>query len=972
MGQAKQTSSMADDKDVNKRQEELVVGHKTGMPPARNGSRAADAAAESMLALESKIVMKIADDAKPSTTNAAAAAAARASLSTLEQDALAKEAARPQNANSVARASLEALEDKIAIKTAAMATTDPVTVATTAEQKLTTFEQDLLAKGGILPSSETPRVLLASFEDEVAMKIAARTPASAAAATTQQRLEQERLANETVIPKHSTARASLASLEDEVNRKATAMPPTGTATATKQLRLTPLDQDILTIGDDNSTDPHTMLSPLENYVNGNIFGGGSATPAAYTLDQLPPGAYSAQGGHPGPPPSSSFTTQHQLSISDVEQPEASAREGNTEEGLAVARKVFEGNPPIQLDLPIAQLEGNRKTNLQAKVRSFRLRACMWFLCGVLLLVVAIVIPVILLQNDGDTSIVVRPAEDLTSSPTQAPTLSPNDAALQALLPDYTVNEILLNQDSPQAQAYQWMLSDPLFKRDNTHWRLSQRFALATLFYAAGGENWTHNDNWLDYEKHECHWFSRDDYKSVRAFDTYNPMEHVHLNPCNLPTSSSDEIREEDMQEYQQLWLQGNNLKGSIPPEMFLLSSLRSVALRANQDLSGPIPTQVGLLNQLEAFAVSFTAVSGSIPSEFGALSPILRSLTLSVCQFSGTMPTELGRLARLHELMLDANRLSGAPPTELGNLSNLHWIMLAGNLFTGTFPAWVTRLSKLEEVHLEMNSFHGSVPTEIGQLKGLKTMSFFESGISGPIPTEVGLLTKVRKLYLDSNWITGTLPSEIGQLTGLANFWAGWADLTGTIPSELGQCSWLYYLMLGGTLLSGTIPTELGNLPGNLSLIPTNHVEFDEVMTVDLNSCFLTGPIPSELGSRESLIKLNLENNQFSGFIPSELGMIHSLEYLWLGTNGLSGTIPPEIGLMSTLNVFNLTNNPFISGIVPVPLCEYTYFDCTEIACGCDCSCATLVDANSSSMAVSGGTANWSSSKTDPMENDLV
>ena len=52
---------------------------------------------------------------------------------------------------------------------------------------------------------------------------------------------------------------------------------------------------------------------------------------------------------------------------------------------------------------------------------------------------------------------------------------------------------------------------------------------------------------------------------------------------------------------------------------------------------------------------------------------------------------------------------------------------------------------------------------------------------------------------------------------------------------------------------------------------------------IDLSENQLTGEIPPELGSYETLISLNLSKNQLTGEIPSELGNLDSLDSLPLG-----------------------------------------------------------------------------------------
>lgn len=79
------------------------------------------------------------------------------------------------------------------------------------------------------------------------------------------------------------------------------------------------------------------------------------------------------------------------------------------------------------------------------------------------------------------------------------------------------------------------------------------------------------------------------------------------------------------------------LKGRLPPELGLLTSLSLLDLHDNW-LSGPIPTEIGLLQ-------------------------MLFSLQLQENRLTGKVPTELGRLTRLTVLFMNNNALTGRNPT---------------------------------------------------------------------------------------------------------------------------------------------------------------------------------------------------------------------------------------------------------------------------------------------------------------------
>ena len=104
-------------------------------------------------------------------------------------------------------------------------------------------------------------------------------------------------------------------------------------------------------------------------------------------------------------------------------------------------------------------------------------------------------------------------------------------------------------------------------------------------------------------------------------------------------------------------------------------------LDSNQ-LSGPIPSELGDLYNLQGLWLGDNQLSGPIPPELGNLAN-LEELWLSNNQLSGSIPPELGNLANLEELWLSNNQLSGSIPPELGNLANLQGLWLGDNQFSG-------------------------------------------------------------------------------------------------------------------------------------------------------------------------------------------------------------------------------------------------------------------------------------------------
>ena len=157
--------------------------------------------------------------------------------------------------------------------------------------------------------------------------------------------------------------------------------------------------------------------------------------------------------------------------------------------------------------------------------------------------------------------------------------------------------------SSQRRAFDWLVNDTMLY-DYPEWRLRQRFALATLFYASGGEtSWFDKTAWLSLDRHECDWYHR------QAFGLLG-VNIAQAADFEMPCHSGI---------YQHLWLNTNKLRGSLPFELFeMLPSLRTISLHAN-DLSGTLSPAIGRLSSLEAVSLASTNLFGPIPSEVGLL-----------------------------------------------------------------------------------------------------------------------------------------------------------------------------------------------------------------------------------------------------------------------------------------------------------------------------------------------------------------
>ena len=118
----------------------------------------------------------------------------------------------------------------------------------------------------------------------------------------------------------------------------------------------------------------------------------------------------------------------------------------------------------------------------------------------------------------------------------------------------------------------------------------------------------------------------------------------------------------------------------------------------SNELSGPIPPELGGLSNVGALYLQGNALSGPIPPELGGLSNLGR-LGLGENELAGPIPTTFDGLASLTELELSHNRgLAGAMPAGLRNLSL--WALIANGTELcvprePAFEEWLATITRL-------------------------------------------------------------------------------------------------------------------------------------------------------------------------------------------------------------------------------------------------------------------------------------
>jgi hypothetical protein len=456
---------------------------------------------------------------------------------------------------------------------------------------------------------------------------------------------------------------------------------------------------------------------------------------------------------------------------DIEAPPPQGREGDGDGDQELIPVALTVSPPPELLERIHELEDKQRVageaipvdmDEQHRMEDANRRKQRWIVGGCMILALAILGTVLGVTLGRKSPPSPTPE---TAAPTPTPT-SDRFASLKTMIESVSFDggAALSDPLSPQYKALTWLDGNEHLMEYSTR-KAIQRYVLAVFYYSASGEGWTESDGWLT-DEDECTWFS-------------------HSNSSLCDESGA----------FLRLRLEDNNLVGSLPSELALLSD-SLLHLRFKDDmLTGTLATELGLLTNVEFFQFYNTDLRGTIPTELGRLK----------------MKSDNGTA-----FYLEGNSLSGTIPPEVVAFPGVQYLSLAyNNDLTGSIPSEIGIASSLLALVLVGTKLEGKIPTELGKLVALEDLFLASNMLSGPIPSEVGLLVNLEGLYLSGNLLSGSIPDEIGRLTNLLymeieNNW-----LRGPIPSSIGNLSKLQHLSmdgLGGSGLNGTIPAELGNL----------------------------------------------------------------------------------------------------------------------------------------------------------------
>ena len=205
------------------------------------------------------------------------------------------------------------------------------------------------------------------------------------------------------------------------------------------------------------------------------------------------------------------------------------------------------------------------------------------------------------------------------------------------------------------------------------------------------------------------------------------------------------------------------------------------------------------------------------------------------------------------------------------------------------------------------------------------------------------------------------LPSEFTGLKSLEKLQLSYNLLQGELQgSTFLAMPKLHHLEIESNYVSGRLPAELGTLTNLVYIYARRNLfsfRLDEMLVTGaypalfslwLDNNQISGPIPPAIGQLTGLASFSVTNATLTGPIPDEFGNVQTLRRVWLYDNQLTGPIPPSVNNLVNLEVFEIHDND-LTGEMPSNVCNavagsrYEYAtltaDCDRVRCE---NCCTI------------------------------
>ncbi|KAL5742573.1 hypothetical protein ACOSP7_029305 [Xanthoceras sorbifolium] len=203
-------------------------------------------------------------------------------------------------------------------------------------------------------------------------------------------------------------------------------------------------------------------------------------------------------------------------------------------------------------------------------------------------------------------------------------------------------------------------------------------------------------------------------------------------------------------------LSENDFSGLIPSSIGNITQLYALHLEKNR-LKGSIPSTFENLLHLQELDLSQNHLQGFIPKEVIGLSSLTISLNLAHNQLTGPLPPEVGSLKNLGYLDVSDNNLFGEIPSSLGTCVTLEHLHMEDNFFHGTIPTSFSSLRGLTDLDLSNNNLSGKIPDYFSRL-ALTYLNLSFNHFDGEVPRDGVFRNGTATSVADNDNLCGGVP----------------------------------------------------------------------------------------------------------------------------------------------------------------------------------------------------------------------